>query len=104
MTGVTSVVAGYQRSLVLLGAAEPTLTAALPPTSAAVDVAFPGYVFTAAGYPAPSFAVVGGALPAGLALDPATGALTGTPTTPGTSTFTVSATNSVGTVTSARSP
>jgi hypothetical protein len=86
--------------MVLHGERQPTLTGATPPTSAAVDVAFPGYVFTATGYPAPTFGIAGGSLPAGLALDPATGALSGTPTTPGITTFTVSATNSVGTAVS----
>jgi hypothetical protein len=40
-----------------------------------------------------TFAVTSGTLPAGLSLDPATGGITGTPTTPGVSTFTVTATN-----------
>lgn len=44
-----------------------------------------------------SFAVASGALPAGLVLNPATGAVTGTPTALGVSTFTISATNAAGT-------
>ncbi|MGI0518950.1 putative Ig domain-containing protein [Microbacterium maritypicum] len=44
-----------------------------------------------------TLAVTTGSLPPGLALDPATGALTGTPTTAGTYTFTVTATNQYGT-------
>ncbi|HLH18216.1 MAG TPA: putative Ig domain-containing protein [Bryobacteraceae bacterium] len=40
-----------------------------------------------------AFAVASGALPPGLTLNPATGAITGTPTTPGTYTFTISATD-----------
>src|SRR5690554_6042485 len=42
------------------------------------------------------FALTGGALPAGLALDPATGELSGTPTDPGTYTFTVVVTDGAG--------
>ncbi|WP_081710257.1 putative Ig domain-containing protein [Arthrobacter sp. 35W] len=43
-----------------------------------------------------TFAVTSGALPAGLALDPATGILSGTPTSAGPSSFTVTATGTVG--------
>jgi hypothetical protein len=43
-----------------------------------------------------TFAVTNGHLPAGVTLDPSTGALTGTPTTVGVFTFTVTATNAVG--------
>ena len=53
----------------------------------------------ASGDPAPTYAVVEGVLPPGIALDPATGALVGTPTTPGTSTFTVAASNVAGSMT-----
>ncbi len=50
---------------------------------------------TANGFPAPTFAVTGGALPAGLSLS-AAGTITGTPTTVGPYSFTVTATNSAG--------
>lgn len=43
-----------------------------------------------------TFAVTTGTLPPGLVLNPATGVITGTPTTPGTFPFTVTATNAVG--------
>ena len=74
----------------------PVFTAATPPASAVVGTSYT-YTFTATGYPAPTFAVTAGALPAGLDLDSTTGVLSGTPTTPGESTFTVTATNGVGT-------
>ena len=47
------------------------------------------------GTPAPQVTVTSGALPPGLTLDPATGAITGTPTTAGSFTFTVTAANTV---------
>lgn len=50
----------------------------------------------ATGTPAPSFAVTSGTLPAGLSLS-ASGLISGTPTSVGASTFTVTATNALGT-------
>ena len=53
---------------------------------------------TASAVPAVTYAITEGALPAGLVLDPATGAITGIPTTPGAYSFTVTATNVAGSV------
>jgi len=53
------------------------------------------HTFTASAFPRATFAVTAGALPAGLTLDPATGVLSGTPTTAGRSAFTVTASNGV---------
>ncbi len=50
----------------------------------------------AAGYPSPTYSIVDGALPAGLSLDPNTGAITGTPTVRGASNFSIMATNAFG--------
>jgi lysophospholipase L1-like esterase len=58
--------------------------------------------FRAAGYPAPTFAVTAGGLPAGLSLDRATGKVTGTPTTAGRNDVTVTVRNGVGTPVRAR--
>ncbi len=74
----------------------PSFTNASPPAGA-VGAAY-GYQFTASGSPAPTFAVAGGGLPAGLSLN-STGVLSGTPTSAATSTFTVQATNSAGSAT-----
>ena len=49
-----------------------------------------------------TWSVVDGTLPAGLVLDPATGAITGTPTGPGTTTFTLRATDALGATTGTR--
>ncbi len=73
----------------------PELTAAAPPATALVGTPY-SYTFAASGNPAPTFAVASGTLPAGLALDASSGVLSGTPTTKGTRTFTVSAANGVG--------
>lgn len=51
---------------------------------------------SANGSPAPTYSITSGALPAGLTLDSATGAITGTPKRHGTYTFTIAATNAVG--------
>jgi len=57
-----------------------------------VGVAFADSV-AAVGTPVIAYAVTGGALPAGIALDPATGAVTGTPTAAGDFDVTISATS-----------
>jgi len=68
------------------------------PTTAAgtVGTPFVTYVIAATGLPT-SYSATG--LPAGLTLDPLTGAINGTPTTAGTSAVTIQATNATGTST-----
>jgi len=66
-----------------------------PPAPATVGVRY-SFQVVAAGYPAPTFAVHGGALPVGLSLDAATGEITGTPTIPGSVACTIIASNGVG--------
>lgn len=70
----------------------PVFTADSPPSTATVGARY-SYTFAASGHPAPTFSVSSGSLPPGLSLDSHTGILSGTPTTPGSSTFTVSASN-----------
>jgi len=71
----------------------PVITSGAPtPAQAGTPYSF---TVTATGTPAPTFSVTSGALPAGLQLDAVSGAITGTPTTPGTSSFTITATNGV---------
>ena len=52
---------------------------------------------SATGYPSPTFSVTGGALPDGLALNAGTGAITGSPTSTGAWSVTITATNTYGT-------
>jgi hypothetical protein len=75
----------------------PTSTPSPQITSGAPTAATAGtpysFAVTASGSPSPTFTLSAGALPAGLVLDSATGMITGTPTTHGTATFTITATN-----------
>jgi LPXTG-motif cell wall-anchored protein len=79
------------------------LTIVAPPTftDEAIGALVAGTAFSdgveAGGSPTLVYEVTAGALPVGLVLDPATGAITGTPTTPGPYAFTVTATNDWGT-------
>jgi hypothetical protein len=66
------------------------------PTLALLTGTATSYTFTASGYPAPTFSVTSGTLPAGLTLTSA-GVLSGTPTAVGSSTVTFSASNGIGT-------
>lgn len=60
-----------------------------------------GQTLEARGQTAITWSVSSGSLPAGLSLNTSTGAITGTPTTAGTSSFTVKAQNSLGSATKA---
>jgi hypothetical protein len=73
----------------------PVFSDASVSSSASVGVAYSDGV---AASNSPSYSVVSGALPNGLALDTGTGAITGTPTTPGVFTFVIRASNGGGSV------
>jgi hypothetical protein len=75
----------------------PPSIAAGVPTNGSVGTQYSSFTVPASGFPAPTFAVTAGALPAGLVLSASTGRITGTPTTAGMSTFTITASNGVGT-------
>ena len=77
--------------------AAPILTADAPPATADAGQPY-SYTFTATGVPAPTFHLSSGLLPTGMTLT-ADGLLSGSPPSGGAWDFTVSATNSVGTVT-----
>jgi len=70
----------------------PSITSAAPTATAVAGTPYSSTV-TASGSPVVTYTVTSGALPTGLTLNPTTGEITGTPTTPGTYVFTVSAGN-----------
>ncbi|MDR6611991.1 ice-binding family protein [Leifsonia sp. 1010] len=72
----------------------PSITSGTP----TAPVAGTPYAFTvtASGAPSPTFTVTAGALPAGLTLNGTTGVISGTPTTPGWSAVTITASNGQG--------
>jgi hypothetical protein len=77
-----------------------TVVNAVPVVSAGSPAGTVGAVFTyniSATNTPTSYALASGTLPAGLSLNTATGAITGTPTAAGASSVTVTATNSIGT-------
>jgi hypothetical protein len=71
----------------------PEFTAATPP-GGTVGTPY-SYTVTATGTPTPTYSVTSGALPVGLTLDSVTGEISGIPTTPGSSTVTITASNGV---------
>lgn len=78
-----------------------TIAAAIAITTASIpapliDQPYNQTIATSGGTAPVGFSVVLGSLPAGLSLDPSTGVLSGTPTAPGTYSFTVQATDTNG--------
>jgi len=71
----------------------PTISGSAPAAIVSVPYSF---AYTATGYPAPTFNISSGSLPAGLSFSTSLGTISGSPTTVGTSTGTVTATNSSG--------
>ena len=76
-------------------AADPTVTAPLTGTGE-VGVPYDSVPAAAGGSGTYTWSVADGTLPDGLSLDPTTGEVTGTPTTPGPSTFDLVATDGLG--------
>lgn len=97
--GSTAVVTSRSRHTITLIAigevAELVPTADLPTPT--LGAAYNISVARSLGSPPASFAVTAGALPAGLSLDATSGVLSGTPTSAGPYSFTITATNDVGT-------
>src|ERR1035437_7971960 len=69
-----------------------------PGTTIQLGVAYNSSVVASGGTGAYQFAITGGALPAGVALHPASGAISGTPTPDGTFSYTVQVTDSAGAI------
>jgi polysaccharide export outer membrane protein len=74
----------------------PLLVACTPRTTIQLGVAYNSAMVASGGAGAYQFAIIGGALPAGLALNPSSGAISGTPTADGSFSFTVQVTDSTG--------
>jgi hypothetical protein len=85
-------------SLLIVPGASPAITSASPAGSIVAGSAF-SFTVAASGTAPIAFSITAGALPTGLTLDPSTGEISGTPTTFGSFTYTVTATNIVGTTT-----
>ena len=86
-----SATAGVQDNTTV-AASIPAITSAAPSSPATVGSSY-SFTVTASGFPAPTFTISAGALPAGLTLDRVTGLISGTPTASGSATFTVTASN-----------
>ncbi len=97
-SGKSTALSATSASLSLVIAAAPTIAlpapAALP--SATYNVAYTGSVAATGGAGALTYGVTAGALPTGLSLNTATGAITGTPTSATTFSFTVTAADGFG--------
>jgi hypothetical protein len=96
VSGLANLTNGVGTSTLVVDAPLGTPPAWSDTTLGAMRVGVPfGDAVAAIGSPTPTYAVTAGSLPPGIALDPVTGALTGTPTTPGPYQFTITASTGV---------
>ncbi len=79
---------------IVIAPAPPTLTC--PASTGQVGVAYSSALVASGGVPPYTYSIIAGSLPTGLSLNPATGAITGTPTAYGTFTFTAQVVDSRG--------
>ncbi len=76
--------------------APPAISLACATSTGQVGVAYSSALVATGGVPPYTFSIITGSLPAGLTLNPSTGAITGTPTTSGTFNFTAQVVDSTG--------
>jgi hypothetical protein len=88
----------YTNSFLIVPAVAPAITSA-PPVASIETGSAVSFTVAASGSAPVTFGITAGALPTGLTLDSATGVVSGTPTTAGTFSYTVTATNGAGTAT-----
>ena len=81
--------------------AAPPLTISCPSGSGVTNTPYSSSAIANGGVPPYTFSITGGSLPGGLTLNPATGAITGSPNSPGTFSFTITVTDSAGATASA---
>lgn len=87
---------GISTPVAMIAAALVPVVVTCPIGSATVNISYTGTVVATSGTPPYTFAIISGALPPGLTLDPATGIITGIPLLSGTFAFTVQVTDSLG--------
>jgi hypothetical protein len=75
----------------------PALVVTCPATTGTVGTPYSSALVATGGVPPYTYSITGGSLPPGLTLNPSTGAITGTPTTAGASSFTAHVVDSTGT-------
>jgi hypothetical protein len=88
----------FTNTLLIAPAVAPAILSGSPTASIVAGSAF-SFTVAASGTAPIAFSITGGALPTGFTLDPATGVVSGTPTTAGSFSYTVTATNPAGTAT-----
>jgi hypothetical protein len=79
----------------VVGGVAPALVVACPVSTANVNTPYNSSLLATGGTPAFTFSIASGSLPPGLTLNPATGAITGTPTTAGVDPFVAHAVDSL---------
>jgi len=109
LSGTPSVIESYSFTITAsnpLGSVSQAFSGQTGVTPAWVDETLANIIYNtaysdgveASGTPTPTYSITAGALPTGLALNTSSGAVTGTPTDAGDFTFTITATNAVGSI------
>src|SRR5207237_3613174 len=88
---------GTSQDYTFITSSPPVITLS-PLQNGNTGVAYNQTITASGGFPPYTFSVLSGALPAGLTLNSATGAITGTPTTSGTASFAIQVTDFAGNI------